>query len=115
MLIAISANAQFTNEKLHDVLCGTDQKSWVVSGTNINRPEKKITFRVNNTADMEDKSQKTKQVKWSLQSADNIRWFIDIGGTKYELIVSYNKNGEQYLKLTHHDGDEYEMKLNQIK
>jgi hypothetical protein len=115
MFTASVVNAQYTKEKLRDLLCGSGQKTWIATGINTDRPEKTMTFKTPGGVVIEDQGGKTKTGNWTLQSADNIRWFIDIAGTKYELIVSYNKKGEQYIKLTHHENNDYEIKLTQTK
>ena len=55
-----------------------------------------------------------------MKSADEIRWFLSIGNQTYEFIISYDKKGNEYIKLTHQAVDNktsgyYEIKLNPIK
>lgn len=113
-------NAQYSKEKISITLTGAKEKSWLVTGINTERPEKKINFNIDQTVITEDISGKKKNEKWSLSTKDNIRWFITIGSLNYELIISYNKNGSQYIKLTHLAADNktsgyYEIKLTEIK
>jgi hypothetical protein len=115
LLTSSGVKAQFTKDKLTEILCGKDQMTWQVTGINSSPAEKVMTFRRNNTVGVEDLSGKKQERKWTLQSADNIRWFLDFGGTKYEMIVSYNKKGEQYIKLNRKDNGEYELKLTQLQ
>ena len=95
--------AQYSKEKLTDILTGGSSKSWTAKGVNTDRPEKGFTFNKNMSVQIQ-KSDKgavaTQNDKWSLTSADNIRWTIAIGSQSYEIIVSYDKSGTQYVKLT---------------
>ena len=91
--------AQYSREKLTDILTGGSSKTWTAKGVNIERPEKSITFNKNMSAQVQKAAMEN--VKWSLTSPDNIRWKIIIGNETYELIVSYDKSGTQYIKLTH--------------
>jgi hypothetical protein len=120
LFIAIHAQGQYNSEKIKEILAGKSQKSWAVTGLNIVRPEKSFTFKTDNTGVTEDNYGSRKPMKWSLKSTDNIRYFITIGNANYELIISYDKKGEQYIKLTHSTVDNktsgyYEIKLTPIK
>lgn len=67
--------------------------------------EKTFAFNINGALIIEkdDGSGKisTSKESWSLTTKDNIRWFLMIGSQEHEIIVSYEKNGSQYVKLTH--------------
>lgn len=112
--------AQYNKEKIQKILTGDNEKSWTVSGINIDRPEKKFIFNKNNSVKVESTKGIIKNEKWSLKSADEIRWFLSIGNQTYEFIISYDKKGNEYIKLTHQAVDNktsgyYEIKLNPIK
>ncbi len=112
--------AQYNKEKIQKILTGDNEKSWTVSGINIDRPEKKFIFNKNNSVKVESTKGILKNEKWSLKSADEIRWFLSIGNQTYEFIISYDKKGNEYIKLTHQAVDNktsgyYEIKLNPIK
>ena len=124
LLLFLSAvfacEAQYNKEKIQKLLTGDNEKSWMVNGINIDRPEKKFIFNKNNSVKVESTKGLIKNEKWSLKSADEIRWFLSIGNQRYELIISYDKKGKEYIKLTHQAGDNktsgyYEIKLNPIK
>lgn len=104
ILIALAkitvCNAQYNKEKLSDILSGTSEKTWSVKGT-----FNTFTFNKNMTAVLKKDKSAALTEKWSLSSTDNIRWFILLGTQKYELIVSYDKSGKQYLKLNTMAGD----------
>ena len=112
--------AQYDKAKLTGILTNGSSKTWTAKGVNIDRPEKTLTFNKDMTVRIEKDNGKggiSPQVdKWSVSSADNIRWFITIGNQNYETIVSYAKNGSQYIKLTHQAGSDkaagyYEINL----
>src|SRR5688572_1623739 len=88
LLIAVLCNAQYSKEKLTDILTGGSAKAWTVKTSNA--PEKAFSFNKNQTVEI-TKSAGVQKEQWSLSSADNIRWFITIGSKKQELIVSYDK------------------------
>ncbi len=116
LLFSLSSHSQYTKEKLSNLITGKSEKAWSVAGINIERSEKKMTFNINNSVNVvSDKG--SNEEKWSLKSSDNIRWFIYIGDKQYELIVSYDKKGNEYLKFTHQSkgSDNYQMKLTPIK
>ncbi len=111
LFAASFSHAQYDKGKLTNILTGGSSKTWSVQGVNINRPEKTMTFNINGNADVEKENGK-KADKWSVSSKDNIRWFLSVGADQYEMVVSYSKNGSQYVKLTHGtSNDKYEMKL----
>lgn len=116
----IMCEAQYNKEKISKLLTGEIEKSWSVSGINAERPEKILSFNVNKSVKMEMNNGSIKNEKWSLKSTDNIRWFLSMGKEEYELIISYDKKGNEYIKLTHQSVNAkssgyYEIKLNQIK
>ncbi|MFI5218479.1 MAG: hypothetical protein ACHQNT_03240 [Bacteroidia bacterium] len=100
LIIKISfCEAQYSKEKLTGIL--TNEKSWSVKGINSNRAEKSYTFNKDMSVKIEKQGGAVAGAeKWSLSSTDNIRWFISIGKQKYEMIVSYDKGGKQFIKLT---------------
>jgi hypothetical protein len=113
-----SASAQYNREKITGILTGNSEKLWNINGINVDRPERSALFNINGNAVIELSSGKKNNEKWTLMSADNIRWFISIGNNKYELIISYDKKGNQYIKLTHQENktsDYYEIKLTSAK
>jgi hypothetical protein len=110
--------SQYNKEKLSTLLTGGSEKVWIVTGINAERAEQKMIFNKNNSVKVQFIKEQEKTVNWSLKSSDDIRWFILIGDQNYELIVSYDKKGNEYLKLTHQSlngNDEYQMKLNPVK
>jgi len=120
LLMHTRVDAQYDRNKLIDILTGGSSKSWTVKGTNLQRPEKSFTFNKNMSVKIDKDNGKGNTVSandhWSLSSTDNIRWFIGLGGQSYEMIVSYSKNGTQYVKLTHRAGNDsaagyYEINL----
>ena len=120
LFAVFACDAQYNKEKIQKLLTGDNEKSWIVSGINIDRPEKKFSFNKNNSVKVELTKGIIKNEKWSLASADQIRWFLSIGNQKYEFIISYDKKGNEYIKLTHQAVDNktsgyYEIKLNPIK
>src|ERR1051325_1249768 len=96
---------QYSKEKLTGILTGGSSKAWMVKASNAARPEKSYTFNENFTVAIAKAEGAAQNEKWALSSADNIRWFITIGSQKYEMIVSYDKGGTQYVKLTNQSGD----------
>ncbi len=120
LLGVLMCTAQYNKEKIQKLLTGDNEKSWAVSGINIDRPEKKFIFNKNNSVKVESTKGIIKNEKWSLKSVDQIRWFLSIGNQTYEFIISYDKKGNEYIKLTHQAVDNktsgyYEIKLNPIK
>lgn len=116
LVSASSTQAQYTKEKISSILTGESEKSWSANGINESRPEKVFTFNNNNTVSIEETSGKTHKENWIVSSSDNIRWFLKVGLTTYELIISYDKKGQQFIKLTHglsanSASGYYEMKL----
>ena len=118
LLLAIPSfcNAQYSKEKLVTILTGGTVKSWNAVSTNEIRQEKVLSFNKNNTVKVVMKSGSASTKNWQLSSADNIRWIITIGKEKYELIVSYDKKGKEYIKLTQYgenisSGAPYEIRL----
>jgi len=110
--------SQYNKDKLSTLLTGGKEKVWIVSGINAERPEKKMTFDKSNSVKIEFSNGPMKSMRWSLNSSDDIRWFILIGDLNYELIVSYDKKGKEYIKLTLQSlkgNDNYQMKLNPVK
>ena len=103
-LITCFCQAQYSQEKLTEILTGGNSKAWSVKATNGASTEKSYTFNKNLTVAIA-KGEGTQTEKWVLSSADNIRWFVTIGSQKRELIVSYDKAGTQFLKLTSQAGD----------
>lgn len=122
ILLATNENcsAQYNKEKISEILTGENEKPWLVTGINIDSPEKQLTFNKNNSVKIEMKSGKTSNEKWSLRTEDEIRWFLSIGANSYELIISYDKKGKEYVKLTRRSGSSkasgyYELKLTPLK
>ena len=120
LLAVFMCDAQYNKVKIQKLLSGDNEKSWAVSGINIERPEKKFIFNKNYSVKVESTKGIIKNEKWSLKSADEIRWFLSIGNQTYEFIISYDKKGNEYIKLTHQAVDNktsgyYEIKLNPIK
>jgi len=97
--------AQYDKNKLTGILTEGSSKKWSVKGVNVQPPEKSVAFNINMSVLVEKDNGKgavtSQPDKWSITSADNIRWFMTIGKERYELIVSYAKNGTQYIKLIH--------------
>lgn len=101
VLLKVSfCNAQYSKDKLTDILTGSSVKSWSIKGS-----AGTYAFNKNRTVEIKNDKGVAKSEKWSLSSADNIRWFISTNGHKYELIVSYDKSGKQYIKLNSQSGD----------
>jgi len=105
LLIKVSSSyAQYDKEKLTSILTAN---SWSVKGSNANFPEKSFTFNNDMTVQVGKDNGKgvvaSQKEKWSISSSDQIRWFITIGSQTHELIISYAKNGSQYVKLTRQD------------
>lgn len=94
---------QYNKEKLTDILTGGNTRSWTVKGTS--HSEKSYSFSKNATVQTLNSSGASQNLKWELTTADNIRWFILIGKQRYELIVSYDKSGKQFVKFTGTAGD----------
>jgi hypothetical protein len=92
--------AQYSKEKLTQILTDGNVKSWTVKGT-----ANTYSFNKNMTAEIKNDKGTVKADKWTLSSTDNIRWFIAMSGQRYELIVSYDKGGKQYIKLNSQSGD----------
>lgn len=120
LLVVFMCGAQYNKVKIQKLLSGDNEKSWTVSGINIDRPEKKFIFNKNYSVKVESTNGIIKNEKWSLKSTDEIRWFLSIGNQTYEFIISYDKKGNEYIKLTHQAVDNktsgyYEIKLNPIK
>ena len=120
LLLPLVGSAQYTKEKLTTILTGSNEKSWNVTSVNVAAKEKMFSFNKNLSVVVQDISGTRRNDKWLLSTADNIRWFILIGKEKYEMIVSYDKKGEEYIKLTHQSGTakvagDYEIKLTAAK
>ena len=98
-------NAQYNREKLTDILTGGNIKTWTVKSAGAMHTEKSYAFNKNLSVQVAKDKGAVQTDKWTLTSADNIRWFISIGTQKYEIIVSYDKSGKQYVKLTSQTGD----------
>src|SRR5258706_8516866 len=98
---ATVSQAQYDREKLVNILTSGSAKTWTVKGVNTERPEKSFTFNKNMSATIAKVGSggagASEQTKWTLASKDNIRWFVTVGNQSYELIVSYAKDGSQYL------------------
>ena len=92
-----NCNAQYTREKLISILTDNEKVWTVKKGTAPGA--KTFTFNKNFTAEVVKQNGKNATVEWTLSTLDNIRWFITIDNQKFELIVSYDKTGQQYLKL----------------
>jgi hypothetical protein len=119
LLSAVSAGyGQYDKNKLMNIITS---KVWSVKGVTTERPEKAFTFSKDMTVQTNRDDGKggtiSNKENWSLSTSDNIRWFINIAGQAYELIVSYAKDGTQYLKLSHKAAvnDSYEMNLFPLK
>ena len=113
---ASCTQAQYSKEKISSILTGDSEKSWMANGINVNRPEKSFTFNINNSVSVEESSGKTYKENWTVSSSDKIRWFLKVGSTTYGLIISYDKKGQQFIKLTHGVSENsssgyYEIKL----
>ncbi len=120
ILLTLNTNAQYNKDKIVSILTNDSEKSWNVTGVNVERNEKVFTFRKNGIATTELKNGTKKSGKWSLKTNDNIRWFISIDALSYELIISYDKAGNQYIKLTHQEVDNktsgyFEIRLTPVK
>jgi hypothetical protein len=104
----VVANAQYSKEKITEILTGGNSKSWTVKSQG--HPEKTFVFNKNMSAQMNGAN-----TKWSISSQDNIRWFTTVGSDSYETIVSYDKAGKQFVKLTRKGdgkpGSNYELIL----
>lgn len=121
LLAGVSTSyAQYDRDKLIGILSGGSAKTWTVKSVNTERPEKSFTFNKDMSATIEKVGGKgagaSEQTKWTLTTKDNIRWFVSIGNAQYELIVSYSKDGSQYMKLVHAAGNDkasgsFEMNL----
>ena len=116
----LMCHAQYNKDKISSLLTGDNEKSWSVTGINTERPEKKLSFNKNYTVQIELNNGIIKNEKWSLKTSDEIRWFLSIDNQMYELIISYDKKGNEYIKLTHQAVEDktsgyYEIKLNPIK
>jgi len=98
-------NAQYTKEKLTLLLTGGSTKAWNVKSSSVEEGAKTYTFGVNNTVAIANAKAAVQSDKWNLTTDDNIRWFIVLGKEKSELIVSYDKSGKQYIKLTGQGGN----------
>ena len=114
--------AQFTKEKLATILTDGTKRSWSVKGTNIDLEEKVYTFNINGTMQIQKETGETimSVSKWVISTKDNIRWFLQIGDQLNELIISYDKAGKQYIKLTRQLADKktsiyYESILQPLK
>ena len=99
------SNAQYNKEKLTTLLTGGSTKAWSVKSSNAAEAAKSYTFNINNTVAIANGKAAVQSDKWSLSSDDNIRWFIVLGKEKSEIIVSYDKGGKQYVKLTGQAGN----------
>jgi len=120
LLLPLVSSAQYTKEKLTTILTGGTEKTWNVTSVNMAAKEKMFSFNKNLSVVVQDASGTKRNDKWLLSTTDNIRWFIMIGKEKYEMIVSYDKKGEEYIKLTHQSGTakaagDYEIKLTAAK
>jgi hypothetical protein len=93
-------HAQYSKDKLTQILTDGNVKSWTAKKTGV-----LYAFNKNMTVEIKNDVGTGKTGKWALSSADNIRWFISINDQKYELIVSYDKAGKQYIKLNSQGGD----------
>src|SRR6185436_7745203 len=100
VLSVFFCQAQYSKEKLTDILTGGSTKAWSVKSTNISPADKSYSFSKNSTVAVTKAEGAAQNETWALNSADNIRWFITIGSQKHELIVSYDKAGAQFVKLT---------------
>lgn len=114
LLAGVSTSyAQYDRDKLMGILTGGSTKTWTVKSVNTERPEKSFTFNKDMSATIEKGGGKgagaSEQAKWTLTTKDNIRWFVSIGSAQYELIVSYSKDGSQYMKLTQQGGVEMNL------
>ncbi len=119
---SFTSKAQYTIEKLTNILTDGKTKSWSVKGTNIDLAEKVYTFNINGAIQIQKENPKPNTIlsKWVLSTKDNIRWFIQIGDQLNELIISYDKAGKQYIKLTRQATDKktsvyYESILQPLK
>ena len=102
IIYCIPAKAQYDKEKITSILTSGSSASWTVQGVNTVAEEKAYTFSTNGTCMVQPAGSGAKayNAKWMLNSPDNIRWFIDIGDRKHELIISFDKKGQRYIKLT---------------
>lgn len=120
LLLPLFVSAQYTKEKLATILTGGTEKSWNATSVNVEVKEKMFSFSKNLSVVVQNASGTKRNDKWLLSTIDNIRWFIMIGKEKYEMIVSYDKKGEEYIKLTHQSAlmkpsGNYEIKLTPVK
>lgn len=92
-----NCNAQYNREKLISILTDNEKVWTVKKGSALGA--KTFTFSKNFSSEVVKQNGKNATVKWTLSTLDNIRWFITIDNQKFELIVSYDKTGQQYLKL----------------
>jgi hypothetical protein len=119
LLITLVAKGQYTKEKITGILTGGSEKTWQATGINTEISEKTFSFSKTNEFVLTKDDENIKKDKWSLTSPDNIRWFLNAGGKKYEMIISYDKKGNQYIKLTHREdgksSEYYEIKLTPAK
>lgn len=99
-----SVNAQYSKNKLMTILTDNNSKSWLVKSGDA-MEAKSYTFNKSMTVEIVKNSDKKIINNWTLTTTDNIRWFVTVGNQKFELIVSYDKTGKQYLKLNHQPTD----------
>lgn len=110
---AIVCEAQYNKEKLTEILAGSATKVWTVKSGSSAQGEKAFTFSKDLSVTI-SKTNAIENEKWALSSTDNIRWFITIGSKKYEVIVSYDKAGAQFLKLTSQANDKTSLYYNEL-
>ncbi len=96
MLVASAGScyAQYTKASLTKILTAGSAKPWTEKTSGAT-----YTFNVSGTVDIN-----SAKSTWKLSSADNLTWNLSVGNESYELIVSYNKEGKQYLKLVQYTG-----------
>lgn len=97
--------AQYSKDKLIGILTSGSEKSWTVKGINETLADKIYIFNKDLSVKIEKEKGKRVADKWLLTTSDNIRWFLTVAGHKFELIVSYDKSGNQYLKLKNRPDD----------
>lgn len=105
ILPGLPSYAQFTKEKLSGILTNGSQRDWFVKSKSNSSSGMGYQFHSNNTVYLLNSPGKEAPQKWSLSSTDNIRWFITMGKIKNEIIVSYDKAGKQFIKLTNQTGN----------
>jgi|GEM_PF-6448171 len=98
-LLSSGAQAQYTKESISAIVTGGSSKSWIDNGTST-----VYTFSSNMKGEIKKATGSAQPVSWNLNTPDNLTWNLIISKESYELIISYNKEGTQYLKLVRYTG-----------